>query len=1485
MPKPGSVAKTKARLFPNQSALVDNIVANKNVNKYEGNQYFKWNIAQLHLDESANNKTGGMETNSITVYLKRAPRPGVDVMSLYRERQERAASKQGQQQMVTGQDTDQGKLDLVEFYYENTRINSMYNAVPQNYDNQERDGSMSPVLSYNLNRQDQLNIPTTSYWTVQDQNEFPMLIERYGTDWHGIAKSTGTKTHTMIKNYYQRQVDLGHKELEEKARIADERRNRGESATPLPPQSMSQAQLQFQMTTQQQQSQNPQQTQPQKTQQQQPGINNRELREITPHEQANNAGPGAGLHQGTTRDDETLVDDPTEASATKSAANARPLRRRTKRGCLACRRRRIKCGEERPTCSNCIMSKRQCEGYNQPVIFKFGIPDRLMNAASDEEKNNILINIEKTILLEYQKIDPVHLYYRDEVAKDIRQEKQWQMPRNADLGFIGGLDTQHQDENISSTDGVVVEGPFTDSGDIFNKLENHFDSTNWNTLEKALPLLIKAFAIKIGYNSSAQVNQDIMYFIHKQYNVIISHLKTMFCREDDGQPTSGQRGPKGMSLLDKMSMWDNKAGEIDTVAENDELFEGVGDDDDEITNEVGLSKYHEVILKSPSYEWLLSSLRKESSLQWGSRQPRIMVENIRQKILDKLPTSTISKRRPLNVCEVIFELRWDDTTDMEDRLRAKLMTSDILLSELIAVTGCREESQALTVEQYLRQTWPAYGLQLLSVLQRVIINYDQHCSVVLPDNSQLNARIRGSHFTVTAIGPAQFIAECAEQIAWLQAALLCNRLNLAGYCVPSIENYRVDTTHSSSKQLKYRGRCDIAVGLTPLANPTDVIPQKPSWQQDLVGKSTVIQGFPISRRPEAYSGLELSFKLLLSSVQTNGAIIDDGLVLLKGPISSLQFSIDLRRLKTGRHILAVCNDLLATMGENSERMREKISLPEAKCVQHYTSRDRRPLGNSQNTTYNLNAVNPNEILSAPPERQDKEKDSMSSVSSQVDYSIPKSGFPLYTESPKGHLVSNDQTSLPADSPSNSTMPSQDESLDSDMFSISDASEQFEFPESNAAHNPMPVFSSCERGRGQSTTQAEATGPSTTSGDFGQSRKKRCAADDDDDADQDDFRKRPNKKPRHDPTKGPQISFACPYLKIDPVRHETDFRSDEALDEHLDLNTCPRNRSRSLEGISNKQQKELSRKSKTGIGEEEQWFKIWEILFYTRPRPSSVYMDTELSVQLRLFKEYCDTRESDVVVGLYEADPIWSGESTEEQRRAFVQMVFAQGMNRVFEDYRLSLRSREQGGDGAEPTQSEAPLSSFADSGIAVGSQASPQDVNYRRHIPSQPPPGFGNGELSTQRHIPSQSSPRDVSSRGHTPSQAPPIFDNGGPSVWMSQDENFRRHIPSQPPTTFNSGEPSASIPNDESSRRQIPSQPPAVSDNGEPRAWTEQDENPRSQISSQPPVVFYNGGPDAWMEQDGMMQMQQGLENGPLDLNNDYFNFGDPKLALDYFN
>ncbi|CRG86865.1 hypothetical protein PISL3812_03877 [Talaromyces islandicus] len=57
----------------------------------------------------------------------------------------------------------------------------------------------------------------------------------------------------------------------------------------------------------------------------------------------------------------------------KKAAVPRGPKRRTKTGCLTCRKRRIKCGEEKPRCNNCIKAKRECEGYTQRVIFKHAL--------------------------------------------------------------------------------------------------------------------------------------------------------------------------------------------------------------------------------------------------------------------------------------------------------------------------------------------------------------------------------------------------------------------------------------------------------------------------------------------------------------------------------------------------------------------------------------------------------------------------------------------------------------------------------------------------------------------------------------------------------------------------------------------------------------------------------------------------------------------------------------------------------------------------------------------------------------------------------------------------------------------------------------------------------------------------------------------------------------------------------------------------------
>ncbi|KAI5365199.1 putative SANT/Myb domain, Homeobox-like domain superfamily protein [Septoria linicola] len=74
----------------------------------------------------------------------------------------------------------------------------------------------------------------SSYWSVPEQTDFAKYIAHFGTDFAAIANHMGTKTQTMIKNHYQRQVDGGRSDLAEQADVADQRRARGEDMGPPP---------------------------------------------------------------------------------------------------------------------------------------------------------------------------------------------------------------------------------------------------------------------------------------------------------------------------------------------------------------------------------------------------------------------------------------------------------------------------------------------------------------------------------------------------------------------------------------------------------------------------------------------------------------------------------------------------------------------------------------------------------------------------------------------------------------------------------------------------------------------------------------------------------------------------------------------------------------------------------------------------------------------------------------------------------------------------------------------------------------------------------------------------------------------------------------------------------------------------------------------------------------------------------------------------
>ncbi|KAH9872667.1 hypothetical protein J1614_005061 [Plenodomus biglobosus] len=74
----------------------------------------------------------------------------------------------------------------------------------------------------------------SSYWSVSELQDFDKNVAHFGTDWLAIANHMGTKTHTMIKNQYLRLVESGRIELEQMAKEADVRKERGDDLGPPP---------------------------------------------------------------------------------------------------------------------------------------------------------------------------------------------------------------------------------------------------------------------------------------------------------------------------------------------------------------------------------------------------------------------------------------------------------------------------------------------------------------------------------------------------------------------------------------------------------------------------------------------------------------------------------------------------------------------------------------------------------------------------------------------------------------------------------------------------------------------------------------------------------------------------------------------------------------------------------------------------------------------------------------------------------------------------------------------------------------------------------------------------------------------------------------------------------------------------------------------------------------------------------------------------
>lgn len=186
------------------------------------------------------------------------------------------------------------------------------------------------------------------------------------------------------------------------------------------------------------------------------------------------------------------------------------------------------------------------------------------------------------------------------------------------------------------------------------------------------------------------------------------------------------------------------------------------------------------------------------------------------------------------------------------------------------------------------------------------------------------------------------------------------------------------------------------------------------------------------------------------------------------------------------------------------------------------------------------------------------------------------------------------------------------------------------------------------------------------------------------------------------TKEGALTFACPFFKKDPFSYKScskyvlsrirdvkqhlgrghqkpmycprcgqTFEDEDVRDEHLIAQGCEARPILKPEGITEPQKKQLSKKPPVNQSQEEQWFKIFDILFPGHmPRPESPYIESGMLGNVLSYHEFCTSRGPGIMANILTANNAvtWNLPFNELDVQAFQYRIFEQGFQELFSQW-------------------------------------------------------------------------------------------------------------------------------------------------------------------------------------------------------------------------
>ncbi|KAF3902751.1 hypothetical protein AA313_de0203312 [Arthrobotrys entomopaga] len=431
--------------------------------------------------------------------------------------------------------------------------------------------------------------------------------------------------------------------------------------------------------------------------------------------------------------------------------------------------------------------------------------------------------------------------------------------------------TWAKENYISELADVLFQEVRTDQFDILERIST------------VLPELLKAFALKLGYNAPSQTHRDIMFFVHKNRSEIAKHFTEKCSREEaeclpDAQITDTNK----MTLSEKMDFWHERS-ECNPLSHQIPLIEEARNEEDEEGDRADVIQpltYRDYIFKAPAFEWLIGSLRREVLLLTPIEQN--YMETIRDDIIRSLPKSgKISKSRSAEAFNVSFKTGWKPLAFINEQ--AYETGPGEAIEKAITLTGSAEDAQALTCAQYIYQTWPSTSKYFTRLIKDVLQGESRvSYTYTLPDSTKLTAYLEeSSELVVEALGTKDSVAEIGQQLAWLCTALSSSPHDIGVVtCIPSIKNTHTSDpleaklatspfnpwtpVHMSSGLPTTFYRLNFTVEERE-ENP--ILSNGQCWH-NMFKNPVVVKGYPIPRRSIHSTGLEIPLNMMAGLAQT-----------------------------------------------------------------------------------------------------------------------------------------------------------------------------------------------------------------------------------------------------------------------------------------------------------------------------------------------------------------------------------------------------------------------------------------------------------------------------------------------------------------------------------------------------------------------------------------------------------------------------------------